>query len=53
MYYEVTYGYKNHCGVQVMSVGGSTVHSESQARRMFHHIRPASAGFFIIEINPH
>lgn len=53
MYYEVTYGYKNHCGAQVMSVGGSTVHTEVQARAMFHHIRPAEAGFHIISIKPH
>jgi hypothetical protein len=53
MYYEVTYGYKGHCGVQVLSVGGSTVHTEAQARGMFHHIRPKESGFYIIEIKPH
>lgn len=50
MHWEVTYGYKNHCGVQVLSVKGAT---ELHARSMFHHTRPKEVGFHIISIKPH
>lgn len=53
MYWHVTYAYKDHQGVQVMSVGMQSCYTEAQARCLFHYVRPASAGWKIISMKPH
>lgn len=50
MYWEITYCYKHHVGVQVMSVDGNT---EAQARSMFYFIRPKEVGWRIVSVKPH